>query len=152
SAPVACKPLDQWGSIAVELLGAQTRFVQGPRWRHRIIEGGVGGEPLILLHGIGGHAEAFARNVCNLADHGFHVIAVDLLHHGLTDKEPYDDEKRIELQAEAVADLMSAMGWSQAHIEGESLGALVAFELGMNRPELCGKIVLNTGFALVNTK
>src|SRR2546423_13990281 len=149
---VNAKPLGEWKSIAVELLGTQTRFVQGERWRHRVIEGGTTGEPLILIHGIGGHAEAFARNVNNLAAHGFHVFAIDLLHHGYSDKQPYSDESRIDLQTEALVDLMRALKLEWAHIEGESLGAYIAFELGMRYPQMCGKLILNTGFGLVRLR
>lgn len=150
STPVEGKPLTEWRSIAVELLGAQTRFVQGERWRHRVIEcGDDSGVPLILLHGIGGSAEAFARNLRNLAEHGFRAFAADLLHHGFTDKEPYSDEDRIDLQVDALADLVGALGLDRVNIEGESLGAVIAFEFGMRYPEMCGKLVLNTGFGLV---
>jgi pimeloyl-ACP methyl ester carboxylesterase len=149
AAPVECRPQDQWGSIAVELLGTQTYFVQGRRWRHRVIEAGTSGEPLILIHGVGGHAETFARNLRNLADLGFHVYAIDALYHGLTDKEPYDDEQRYSLQVEALVDLMDALGLDSAHIEGESMGASIAFHLGLSHPERCRRIVLNTGFGNV---
>jgi pimeloyl-ACP methyl ester carboxylesterase len=149
---VDAKPQREWKSIAVELLGTQTRFVQGERWRHRVIEGGTTGEPLILIHGIGGHAEAFARNVNNLAAHGFHVFAIDLLHHGYTDKHPYSDESRVDQQTEALVDLMRALELEWAHIEGQSLGAYIAFELGMRYPQMCGKLILNTGFGLVRLK
>ena len=41
--------------------------------------------PLILLHGVGGHAEAYARN---LDAHGryFNTWSIDMLGHGWTDK------------------------------------------------------------------
>ena len=149
SKPVVCKPLDEWKSVAVELLGTQTRLVQGQRWRHRVIECGESGEPLFLIHGIGGHAETFARNMHNLANNGFHVYAIDALHHGFTDKEPYDDEHRTDYQVEALADLIRALGYERVHIEGESLGGMLAFELGMKYPELCGKLILNTGIGQV---
>ncbi|MGD9995666.1 MAG: alpha/beta fold hydrolase [Ilumatobacteraceae bacterium] len=152
SKSVTCKPLEEWQSVAVELLGAQTRFVQGARWRHRVIDAGEGGEPLLLIHGIGGHAETFARNIVNLASHGFHAIAIDALHHGFTDKQPYDDETRTDLQVDAIIDLIDALGYERVHIEGESLGGMLAFELGMRAPERCGKLILNTGIGQVRTK
>ncbi|MEN2742523.1 alpha/beta hydrolase [Microbacterium sp. X-17] len=146
------KPLTEWKSIAVELLGTQTRFVRGERWRHRIIEAGFDqpdAEPLILIHGMGGHAETFARNMHNLAAHGFHVIAIDALFHGYTDKEPWNPDTELDLQAEALADLVRALGYEKAHIEGESLGASILFEFGLRYPELCGKIILNTAIGRV---
>ena len=114
SKAVTCKPLDEWQSVAVELLGTQTRFVQGKRWRHRVIECGEGGEPLFLIHGIGGHAETYARNLHNLANNGFHVYAIDALYHGFTDKEPYSDEERWDNQVDALADLITALGYEKA--------------------------------------
>ncbi|WP_194396303.1 alpha/beta fold hydrolase [Microbacterium atlanticum] len=146
------KPLDEWKSIAVELLGTQTRFVQGEKWRHRIIESGFdndAAEPLILIHGMGGHAETFARNMHNLAAHGFHVVAIDALFHGYTDKEPWNPDTELDLQADALADLVRALGYEKAHIEGESLGASILFEFGLRYPELCGKLILNTAVGRV---
>lgn len=69
-------------SICVSLLGAETRFVDVAGIRTRTIQAGEGPD-LILLHGGGGHAEAFARNVTALSRH-FRVHALDLLGHGLT--------------------------------------------------------------------
>jgi 2-hydroxy-6-oxonona-2,4-dienedioate hydrolase len=145
SCEVQAKPLDEWKTVAVELLGTQTRIVYGQRWKHRVIECGIDGEPLVLLHGIGGHAETYARNLHNLANAGFHVYAADALYHGFSSKEPFDEVNRTEMQAEALADLIRALGLSYANIEGESMGSVIAFEFGMRYPELAGKIVLNTG-------
>jgi pimeloyl-ACP methyl ester carboxylesterase len=60
-------------SIWVDLLGCQVHYV-GTRYRTRVIEYGAG-EPLILLHGGGGHAEAYSRNVVRLGQHDREVIA-----------------------------------------------------------------------------
>jgi pimeloyl-ACP methyl ester carboxylesterase len=144
------RPLADWPSVAVELLGTQTRIVRGERWHHRVIEAGEGGEPLILIHGIGGHAETYARNMHNLARAGFHVYAIDALFHGYSSKEPYRDEARAALQAEGVLDLVDALGHERVHIEGESMGATIAFEYGMAYPERTRGIVFNTGFADVH--
>ncbi|NUR25958.1 MAG: alpha/beta hydrolase [Catenulispora sp.] len=153
SKPVHCKPADQWRSVSVELLGTQTRFVQGVRWRHRLIEaGGDGGEPLVLIHGVGGHGETYARNLHNLVRQGFHVYAIDALYHGFTDKEPYDDDQRYVYQVEALVDLLDALGHETAHVEGESMGATIAFHFGLSHPERARKIVLNTGFGHVKLK
>ena len=42
---------------------------------------------IIMLHGAGGHAEAFARNVVPLSK-DFHVYAIDTVGHGFTDYHP----------------------------------------------------------------
>lgn len=150
SAAVHCRPLSAWPRLSVELLGTQTRFVQGARWRHRVIESGdADGEPLILIHGVGGHAESFARNMHGLARQGFHVYSIDALYHGFSDKQPYDDDKRYVHQVEAVVDLIDALGHDTVHIEGESMGATIAFHFGLSHPERTRKVVLNTGFGHV---
>ena len=135
-----------WGS----LLGATVRIVSGARYRTRVIEAGSG-DPLILVHGVGSSAELFARNVMRLADE-FHVYAIDALYHGYSSLEPYDAEHRVERQAEGVLDFMDALGIEWAHIEGESMGAGMAFHIGLHHPERCGKLVLNSGSYYVNFK
>ena len=152
SQPVSAKPLGEWDPVAAELLGTQTRIVQGKQFRHRVIEAGASGEPLILIHGIGGHAETYARNLHNLANQGFHVYAIDALYHGFSSLEPYDDEGRTQRQAEALADLIEALGYSWAHVEGESMGAGITFMFGMMFPQMAGKLILNTGAGAINAK
>jgi pimeloyl-ACP methyl ester carboxylesterase len=127
-------------------------MIQGKLYQHRVIEMGSSGEPLILIHGVGGHAETYARNLHNLANNGFHVYAIDALYHGFSSKEPRDDEHRTERQAEALADLVDVLGYSQVNVEGESMGAAITFEFGMSYPEKSGRLILNTGFGSVNWK
>ncbi len=151
SREVVAKPLHEWQSVAVELLGTQTRIVQGKDYYHRVIECGTTGDPLILIHGVGGHAETYARNLHNLAKH-FHVYALDALYHGFSQKEPWDNARWIERQADALADLVKALGHSWAHVEGESMGGEIAWFFGKRYPELAGKLILNTGVPELNPK
>jgi pimeloyl-ACP methyl ester carboxylesterase len=130
-------------SLHLDLLGCTTRFVQGKHYRTRVIEAGSG-DALILIHGVGNSAECFARNVRRLGQH-FHVYAVDALYHGFATLEPYDAEQRVQRQAEAILDFMDAEGIPWAHVEGESMGAGIAFEMGMRHPQRCGKLILNSG-------
>lgn len=141
--PVVAKPLNEWQTIAVELLGTQTRIVKGEHSSHRVIEVGEG-DPLFLIHGIGGHAETYARNLHNLAKH-FHVYAIDALFHGFSSKEGFDRPHMSQLQADGLADLIRALGYSWAHVEGESMGAEIVWEFGVRYPEMAGKLIMNTG-------
>ena len=131
-------------------MGATVRVVSGACYRTRVIEAGSG-DPLILIHGVGSSAELFARNIMRLAN-DFHVYAIDALYHGYSSLEPYDAEHRVERQAEAVLDFMDALDLAWAHIEGESMGAGMAFHIGLHHPERCGKLVLNSGSYYVNLK
>jgi pimeloyl-ACP methyl ester carboxylesterase len=145
------KPLSEWKSVATDLLGTQTRIVQGKEFYHRVIECGTQGEPLLLIHGVGGHAETYARNLHNLANNGFHVYAIDALYHGFSSKGPQVDN-RTEKQADAVADLLQALGHPWAHIEGESMGGAITFMFGMKYPQMSGKLILNTGAGSIDLK
>ncbi|MEV5835451.1 alpha/beta fold hydrolase [Nocardia sp. NPDC052112] len=140
-----CKPLDDWRSVWIEMMGTQVRYVQGARWRHRILEAGTPDKPpLLLLHGIGAHAECWARNLVALGEH-FHVVAADMVFHGYSSKNDWDPTRWVELLAEGVIDLMDALGWDDAYVQGESLGGHVTFNVGMRFPERLRRIILNTG-------
>jgi pimeloyl-ACP methyl ester carboxylesterase len=132
-----------WQSVWVELLGAEVKHYRGRRFTTRAIEMGQG-EPLILMHGIGGHAEAYARNVRTLAQH-FHVYSVDMMFHGFTSKEPYNRADIVSCYAEWMLDFVDAIGAKQVHIEGESLGAFVAYYFALRYPGRCGRLIFNTG-------
>jgi len=56
--------------------------------RTRVLEAGTG-HPLILLHGTGGHAETYLRNIGPLSQH-FRVLAMDMVGHGYTDRPAGD--------------------------------------------------------------
>jgi len=123
-----------------------TSFSQG--WldargiRTRYLHAGEPGRPpLLLLHGVGGHAEAYARN---LAAHGRHfdTWAIDMIGHGWSDKPDHPYE--IAHYVDHVLRVMDARGWERAHVSGESLGGWVASRLAADHPDRVGRVVLNT--------
>jgi pimeloyl-ACP methyl ester carboxylesterase len=130
-------------TIWLSLLGAEVRYYQG-KYRTRAIEAGTG-EPLILIHGVGGHAEAYSRNVLQLSRH-FHVYAIDLIWHGLSEKPPFPMEEMntIPMFVEHVEDFMNAAGIDAAHVEGESLGGWVGGRLALSSPKRVRKLIMNT--------
>jgi len=129
----------------VELLGAEVKYYFAAKIRTRCIEAGEG-PALILLHGTGGHAETYMRNVLPLANH-FHVYAIDMVGHGLSDKP--DVPYTIPVYVEHLLAFMDAAGLQTAHISGESLGGWVAAWLATERPDRVNKLVLNTAGGLV---
>jgi pimeloyl-ACP methyl ester carboxylesterase len=139
-APAA--PPTSASSIWVDLLGARVHEL-GREFRGRVIEAGEG-PALVLLHGIGGHAEAWARNVMRLAGTGRRVLAPDFLWHGLGPKPPYVDGEDIPLYARQVLDLLDAEGIDQADIEGESLGGWVGLWLALHHRDRVRRLILNT--------
>ena len=126
-------------SIWVDLLGSETHYC-GKAYKTRVIEAGDG-EPLVLIHGVGGHAEAYSRNVVRLGQR-YRAMAVDLVWHGLSAKPPFG--KQIPTFAAQILDLLDSLGIDKAHIEGESLGGWVALWLALHHPDRIGKMILNT--------
>lgn len=134
-------------SVWVELLGlpfAQT-YYDAAGVRTRCLEAGQG-EALILLHGTGGHAETYVRNLAAHAPY-FRTLAIDMIGHGFTDKP--DRPYTIPVYVRHVLDFMDAAGIEKAHFSGESLGGWVAAWLASAYPQRVGKLVLNTAGGLV---
>ena len=126
-------------SIWVDLLGSQVGYY-GRAYKSRVIEAGTG-EALILIHGVGGHAEAYSRNIVRLGQ-SYRAMALDLVWHGFSAKPPFADQ--IPTFAAQVIDLMDSLGIEKAHIEGESLGGWVGLWLALNHRDRLGKLILNT--------
>lgn len=108
--------------------------------RTRYIEAGKPGAPaVVMLHGTGGHWEAFCANIGPYAEQ-FHVFAFDMKGAGFSDKpdEPY----LISELAAFVKNFMTAVGIERASVVGVSLGAQTAARLAINYPESTDKVVL----------
>ncbi|AYC33014.1 alpha/beta hydrolase [Pseudomonas cavernae] len=131
-------------SIWLDFLGAEIRYVDLPTYgRTRIAEAGHGKpEALILMHGIGGHLEAYAKNVVALGEH-YHVIAFDYVGHGLSAKK-LDIEYSISDYVEQLRELLDVMGIDKAHISGESLGGVVTGGFAVRYPQRVMRAVFNT--------
>ncbi|MFD9540203.1 alpha/beta fold hydrolase [Streptomyces sp. NPDC060022] len=90
------------------------------------------GEPLLLLHGIGHHRQAWDPVVRILAAER-DVIAVDLPGFGdspaLPDGLPYD----LGTVVPVLAAFCEAIGVERPHVAGNSLGGLLALELGRKK-------------------
>jgi len=140
-------------SLWLDFLGAEIRHVHTSFGAIRIAEAGKGNaEALFLMHGIGGHIEAYAKNVVPLSD-TFHVIALDFVGHGLSEKRD-DIEYTPVTYAKLLAELMNVMGIRSAHISGESLGGFVAGVFAAMYPDRVKRLVLNTaaGIPVVTEK
>src|SRR5690348_9992929 len=74
-------------SLWLDFMGAEIRYVDLPGFgKTRIAEAGKGNpEALILMHGIGGHLEAYAKNVVELGKH-YHVSVFDYVGQGLSER------------------------------------------------------------------
>lgn len=133
-----------FGSVWADLRGVT--FEQG--WldaagiKTRYLMAGDRSKPLLLLlHGVGGHAEAYARNLGPHSEH-FWTVAIDMIGHGWTDKPPLDYQ--LPDYAAHILNVLKALGRDRALVSGESLGGWVATWLAVHHPERVEKLVLNT--------
>jgi 2-hydroxy-6-oxonona-2,4-dienedioate hydrolase len=130
-------------SIWVALMGYDfaVRHRKIGRWDTRLLTAGSGDETVILMHGIGGHLEAYARNVTALAQR-YRVVAYDFPGHGYTTHADRDVE--LPDYVDHLLALMDELEIERAHLNGESLGGWVAMKFAVAHPDRVGRMVLNT--------
>jgi 2-hydroxy-6-oxonona-2,4-dienedioate hydrolase len=127
-----------WGELAD--VDHELRHVDVAGVRTRVLRAGSGPD-LILLHGTGGHLEAYARDIAGLA-RDFRVTAYDMVGHGWSDlpDRPYT----IDVLSDHLIGLMDALGIGAAHLSGESLGGWVTAWTAAHHPDRVLRLVLNT--------
>ncbi|MGQ0622342.1 MAG: alpha/beta fold hydrolase [Panacagrimonas sp.] len=131
-------------SLWIDFLGAEIRYVDTPTYgRIRVVEAGANDAPAILFqHGIGGHLEAYSKNLVPLSDQ-FRCIAFDYVGHGLSARKPMEYTPLVLV--EQVRELMDALGIKRAHLSGESLGGWVSGLFATRYPDRVDRLMLNTG-------
>lgn len=92
------------------------------------------GEPVIFLHGISGHLEAFIPVAPHLAD-SYELHLIDMLGHGFTDKP--DEPIVMANMADHILAYMDMRSIEKAHIVGISLGGWLTGWLLGKHPERC---------------
>ncbi len=90
------------------------------------------GEPLLLLHGIGHHWQAWQPVISALASER-DVIAVDLPGFGGSTALPHGLSYDLSTVVPVLGSLCEALGVERPHVAGNSLGGLLALKLGQER-------------------
>ncbi|MFI5909480.1 alpha/beta fold hydrolase [Dactylosporangium sp. NPDC051541] len=114
--------------------------------RTRVLRAGSGPD-LVLLHGTGGHLEAYARDIAGLAE-DFTVTAYDMVGHGWSDLP--DTPYTVDVLAAHLLGLLDALGIDAAHLSGESLGGWVTAWTAAHHPDRVHRLVLNTPGNIAN--
>ncbi|MDX5371977.1 MAG: alpha/beta hydrolase [Pseudomonadaceae bacterium] len=91
------------------------------------------GEPLLLVHGLGSSTRDWEYQIPHLARRR-RVLSLDLRGHGQSDK-PRGRYSMAGFAAD-VAALIEHLGLPRVHLVGISMGGMVGFQLGVERPEL----------------
>lgn len=102
---------------------------RGPRTVSVAYERTGAGEPLLLLHGIGHHRQAWDPVIPVLAVER-DVIAVDLPGFGASPAQPDGVPYDLTTVAPLLGAFCEALGLDRPHVAGNSLGGLLALELG----------------------
>ncbi|MEC4020786.1 alpha/beta fold hydrolase [Streptomyces sp. H27-D2] len=90
------------------------------------------GEPLVLLHGIGHHWQAW-EPVLGILAASYDVIALDLPGFGASPALPAGIGYDVPSVVRALAATFKALGVDRPHVAGNSLGGLLALELGREK-------------------
>ena len=133
-----------FSSVWSDLTGVvfQQGYLDAGGLKTRYISSGSPDKPLLLLlHGVGGHAEAYSRNFGPHGEH-FWTVAIDMLGHGWTDKPAINYE--LPDYASHILNVLHSLGRESAHISGESLGGWVATWMAVHYPHVVNRLVLNT--------
>ena len=123
-------------SRTIDVLGLRTRVLQE--------DGRGGGDPIVLIHGVGAWAETWRAVMRPLADTGRRVIALDLPGFGESDRPGrvryFGPEEAFYPRFVLAA--MDALGVRRAHIAGQSMGGAIAFMAAVSAPERARSLVL----------
>ena len=107
-----------------------------------IAEEGVGGRPLMLVHGFTGAKEDFGDFLVPLAEHGWHVVAPDLRGHGASDKPTEETAYTLPVFAGDVLALADALGWNRFTLLGHSMGGMIAQHMLLGAPDRIEALIL----------
>ncbi|WP_044871543.1 alpha/beta hydrolase [Pseudomonas sp. LFM046] len=101
------------------------------------------GAPVLLVHGLGSSTRDWEYQIPALAAR-FRVIALDVRGHGRSDKPR--ERYSIASFAEDVEALIEHLGLINVHLVGISMGGMIGFQLGVDRPDLLRSLtIVNSG-------
>ena len=119
-----------------------SKFVSVDGARVHYQEFGDASKPtIVMIHGYTASLYVWKTVAPMLADAGFHIVALDLLGFGYSDKPSWFDYA-ITSQARMVARFMNRLGIGRATLVGSSYGGAVASTLALDYPERVEKLVL----------
>jgi pimeloyl-ACP methyl ester carboxylesterase len=103
---------------------------------------GVGGCPLLLVHGYPETKRIWYRNVAPLAEAGFEVIVPDLRGYGDSDLAPDEFYDPAAFAGDLHALVHDVLGHDRCVTSGGDLGGVVLYDLGLRYPGFVARQVL----------
>ncbi len=117
--------------IAVSLISVRVVAQESPA-RLNVVQAGTG-EAVVLVPGLLGSAFGFRKLIAPLVERGLHVIVVEPLGVGGSDK-PATADYSLTAQADRIAGALEALGVEQAVVVAHSVGASIALRLAYRHP------------------
>ena len=134
--------LNEWTYFQEWKNGVESRNVTVAGIRmHYLAEGPAGGQPVVLVHGLGSRAEDWADLAPYLAQAGYRVYVPDLPGYGRSQKPP-DFSYSIHDEAAIVASFLDALGLKQVDLGGWSMGGGIAQHVAFDHPNRIRKLML----------
>jgi pimeloyl-ACP methyl ester carboxylesterase len=124
-----------------EVPGLDERYAELRGCRLRYLVGGEG-EPLVLVHGLGGAAANWLA-LAPLLLPGRRLLVPELPGHG--GSSPLPAAPSLNPYADRISLLLEREGLARAPVVGHSLGGAIALRLAIRRPELVSGLVLAAG-------
>lgn len=99
---------------------------------------GGSGSPLVMLHGLSGHARTWDHTAAALTDR-YHVLALDQRGHGDSDWAP---RYGLRPMAQDLLGFLDALDLRTVTLMGLSMGGLVSFVFGAAHPDRVARMVI----------
>jgi len=106
------------------------------------VEAGVGGKPLLMVHGTLGDQRSFAAQMSPLAAAGFHVMALSMRHCWPGNWPAEGGDFRIDTHVADVAAFISALRMGPVALLGHSRGGHIAIRVAERHPTLLRALIL----------
>jgi pimeloyl-ACP methyl ester carboxylesterase len=135
------RPASVLTTVATALLrfrGIESRYVQLGPYRIHYFVGGTG-EPLVLVHGLGGRALDFTLLMPALAKR-HRVYALDLLGYGSSDRPNVDYS--VTLETGILRQFLDNQGLTRFDLAGWSMGGWIALDFTAQSPQSVRRLVL----------
>jgi pimeloyl-ACP methyl ester carboxylesterase len=114
----------------------------------RVLEAGASGTPVVFVHGTGGRADRWARNLDAVAAAGYRAYAFDLPGHGFAAKGP-GVECSVPGYRKFLSGFIEEAVKEKAFIIGTSLGGHVVASYAVENPQRVKAVVLAGSMGLI---
>lgn len=139
-----------YSELRLLLSGAESRSITVNGYRvHYYVLGPPSGPAVVLVHGLGGHAEDWQNLAPYLTRAGFRVYLPDLVGYGQSEK-PDGFSYSVPDEAGVVVGFLDALGLKQVDLGGWSMGGWIVQCVATGHPERVRKLMLfdSAGLAL----